>query len=112
MPGKRSQANLNRKPKSYLFKDTLVNTIGHWPVPPRAYVEFSQDRQGRLVHVRTVVAATCIKIYSQVAQRNEDPIACSVLLSLVLYLLYSHISSNHLKRKAAYTGREVEMCYT
>ena len=24
MPGKRSQANLNRKPKSYLFTDALV----------------------------------------------------------------------------------------
>ena len=50
-----------------------------------------------LVHVRTVVAATCIKIKSQVAQRNEDLIACS------------HVSSNHLKRKTAYTGRAVEM---
>ena len=28
----------------------------------RTYVDFSQDQQGRLVHVRTVVAATCIKI--------------------------------------------------
>ena len=26
------------------------------------YVDFRQVRQGRLVHVRTVVAATCIKI--------------------------------------------------
>ena len=67
------------------------------------YVGFSQDQQdqqGRLVHVRTVDAATCIKIQSQVAQRNEDLIACS------------HFSSNHLKRKAAYTGREVVMFYT
>ena len=64
------------------------------------YVDFSQDQQGRLVHVRTVVAATCIKIQSQVAQRNEDLIACS------------HVSINHLKRKAAYTGREVVMFYT
>ena len=47
-------------------------------------------------------------------QRNEDLIACSVNLSviLVLYLLYSHVSSNHLKLKAAYTGTEVEMFYT
>ena len=58
------------------------------------YVDFSQDRQGRLVHVRTVVAATCIQILSQVAQCNEDLIACS------------HVSSNHLKRKSAYTGRD------
>ena len=43
------------------------------------YVDFSQDQQGRLVHVRTVVAATCIKIQSRVAQRNEDLIACSHL---------------------------------
>ena len=42
------------------------------------YVDFSQDRQGRLVHVRSVVAATCIKIWSQVAQRNEDLIACII----------------------------------
>ena len=26
------------------------------------FVDFSQNRQGRLVHVRTVVAATCIKM--------------------------------------------------
>ena len=62
MPGKRSQANLNRKPKSYLFTDTFVYTIAHWPVPRSTYVGFSQDRQGRLVFVRLVVAATCIKI--------------------------------------------------
>ena len=35
MPGKRSQANLKRKPKSYLFTDALVYTIAHWPVPPK-----------------------------------------------------------------------------
>ena len=40
-----------------------------------------QDQQGRLVYVRTAVAATCIK--SQVAQLNEDLIACSVLLSVI-----------------------------
>ena len=62
MPGKRSQANLNRKTKSYLFTDTLVYTIAHWPVPPSMYVNFSQDRLGRLVHVGRVVAATYIKI--------------------------------------------------
>ena len=62
-------------------------------------MDFSQDRQGRLVHVRSVVAATCIKVMRHVAQRNEDLIACS------------HVSSYHLKRKAAYTGREVEMFY-
>ena len=47
--------------------------------------------------------------------RNEDLIACSVFLSViffVLYLLCSHVSSNHLKRKAKYTGRDVEMFYT
>ena len=63
-------------------------------------MDFSQDQHGRLVHVRAVVAATCIKIKSQDAQRNEDLIACS------------HVSSNHLNRKAAYTGREVIMFYT
>ena len=35
-----------------------------------------------------------------------------LLLLLLLLLLYSHVSSNHLKRKAAYTGMEVEMFYT
>ena len=40
-----------------------------------------QDQQGRLVYVRTAVAATCIK--SQVAQLNEDLIAWSVLLSVI-----------------------------
>ena len=64
---------------SYLFTYTSVYTIAHWSGPPRTYVDFSQDQQGRLVYVRTVVAATCIKILSQVAQRNEDLIACSVL---------------------------------
>ena len=63
-------------------------------------MDSSQDRQGRLIHVRKVGAATCIKIKSQAAQRNKDLIACS------------HVSSNHLKRKAAYTGWEVEMFYT
>ena len=63
-------------------------------------MDFSQVQQGRLVHVRKVVAATCIKIKSQIAQCNEDLIACS------------HVSSNHLNRKAAYTGREVIMFYT
>ena len=62
MPGKRSNANLNRKPKSYMFTNTLVYTIAHWPVPPSTYVDFSQNRPGRLVHVITVVAATCINI--------------------------------------------------
>ena len=45
-------------------------------------MDFSQD-QGRLVCVRTAVAATCIKIKSQVAQCNEDLIACSVLLTVI-----------------------------
>ena len=76
MPGKRSQ---KKNLKAYLFTDTLVYTITHWSGPPRTYVDFSQDQQGRLVYVRTAVAATCIKILSWVAQRNEDLIACSVL---------------------------------
>ena len=94
---------------------TCLHTIAHWPVPPSTHGDFSQDRQGRLVHVRTVVTVTCIKIYSQVTQRNEDLIACIVLLSVVSFcivLLYSHASSNDLKHKAAYTCREVEMFYT
>ena len=37
-------------------------TIAHWSGPPRTYVDFSQDQQGRLVYVRTAVAATCINI--------------------------------------------------
>ena len=77
MPGKRPQANLNRKPKSYLC-------IAHWPVPPSTYVDFSQNRQGRLVHVRPVVAATCV-YKSQVAQRNEDLIAYSLFLSVISF---------------------------
>ena len=39
MPAKRPQANLNRKPKSYLFTDTLVYTIAHWSGPPKTYVD-------------------------------------------------------------------------
>ena len=62
MPGIHSQANLNRNPKSYLFADTLVYTISHWSGPPRKYVDFSYNPQGRLVHVRMVVVA--IKIWS------------------------------------------------
>ena len=54
--------NVRRKLKSYLFTDTLVYTITHWSGPPRSYVDFSQEQQGRLVYVRTAVAATCIKI--------------------------------------------------
>ena len=48
-------------------------------------MDFSQHQQSRLVYVRTAVAATCIKILSQVTQRNEDLIACSVLLSVVFF---------------------------
>ena len=48
-------------------------------------MNFSQDQQGRLVYVRMAVAATCIKIKSQVTQRNEDLIACSVLLSVISF---------------------------
>ena len=72
--------NVRRKKqlKSYLFTDTLAYTIANWSGPPRTYVDFSQDQKGRLVYVRTAVAATRIKIFSQVAQRNEDLIACSV----------------------------------
>ena len=44
-----------------------------------------QDQQGRLVYVRTAFAAKCIKILSQVAHRNEDLIACSVLLSVISF---------------------------
>ena len=79
MPGKRWQANLNRGTKSCLFTDTLVYTFAHWSGPPITYGEFSLDRQDRLVHVRTVVAATCIKIYSQILKRNEALFACCVL---------------------------------
>ena len=76
-------------------------------------MDFSQDQQGRLVSVRTAVAATCIKIYSQVTQRNL--IACSVHLSVISFgivFTIQPVSSNHLKRKAAYTGTEVKMFYT
>ena len=38
---------------------------------------------GRLAHVRTVVAD--IKMWSQVAQRSEDLIACSVLLHVISF---------------------------
>ena len=65
MHGKRSQANLNRKPKSYLFTDTLVYTIALWSGPPRLYVDFSSDRQGRLVHVRMDVVAINMTSYSK-----------------------------------------------
>ena len=54
--------NVRRKLKSYLFTDTLVYTIAHWSGPPRSYVDFSQEQQGRLVYVRTAVAATCIQL--------------------------------------------------
>ena len=54
-------------------------------MPSSKYVDFSQDQQGRLVHVRTVFAATYIKIKSQVVQCNEDLIAYSVLLSVISF---------------------------
>ena len=60
MPGKLSQKSLQTH---WLY------TIAHWSGPSRTYVDFSQDQQGRLVYVRTAVAATCIKILSQVTQR-------------------------------------------
>ena len=73
MPSKRSLTCLQ---KHWLY------TIAHWSGPPRTYVDFSQDQQGRLVYVRTAVAATFIKIKSQATQRYEYLIACSVLLSV------------------------------
>ena len=76
MPGKRSQKCLQTH---WLY------TIAHWPGPPRTYVDLSQDQQGRLVYVRTAVAATCIKILSQVTRRNENLIACSLLLSVIFF---------------------------
>ena len=54
--------NVRRKLKSYLFTDTLVNTIAQGSGPPRSYVDIIQEQQGRLVYVRTAVAVTCIKI--------------------------------------------------
>ena len=41
MPGKRSQENLNRKPKSGMLTFILVYTIAHWPGPPRTYLDSS-----------------------------------------------------------------------
>ena len=40
LPGKRSQANLNRKPKSNLFTGALVYTIAHWPVSTTCKLDF------------------------------------------------------------------------
>ena len=54
-------------------------------------MDFSQDQRGRLVYVRTAVAVICIKIKSQVAQRNEDLIACSVLLTVIPFGIVSTI---------------------
>ena len=48
-------------------------------------MDFCQDQQGRLVYIRMAVAATCIKIWSRVAQLNEDLSACSVLLSVISF---------------------------
>ena len=48
-------------------------------------MDFSQDQQGRLVYIRTAVAATCIKILSQVTPPYEDLIACSVHLSVISF---------------------------
>ena len=76
MPGKRSQ---KKTEVLLVYRHIGIYYCSLGSGPPRTYVDFSQDQQGRLVYVRTVVAATCIKILSQVAQRNEDLIACSVL---------------------------------
>ena len=54
--------NVRGRLVSNMLTDTLVYTIAHWSGPPRSYVDFSQEQQGRLVYVRTAVAATCIKI--------------------------------------------------
>ena len=48
-------------------------------------MDFSQYQEGRLACVKTAVAAICIKILSQVTQRNEYLIACSVLLSVISF---------------------------
>ena len=76
MPDKRSHKSLQTH---WLY------TFAHWSGPPRTYVDFSQDQQGRLIYVRTAVAATCMKILSQVTQRYEDLIACSVLLPVISF---------------------------
>ena len=78
--------NVRRKNLSLTCLQThWNNTIAHWSGPPRTYVDLSQDQQGRLVYVKTAVAATCIKILSQVAQCNDDLIASSVLLSVIYF---------------------------
>ena len=56
-------------------------------------MDVSQDQQGRLVYVRTAVAAKCINILSQVTQRNEDLIACSVLLSVFTFGSYIYYTA-------------------
>ena len=59
MPGKRSQANLNRKPKCYLFTDALVYNIAHWPKPPKLdfYVFHIDFRQYFLL----IILANCVR---------------------------------------------------
>ena len=59
------------------------------------------------------MAVVAIKIWSPVAQRNEDMTACSVLLPVISFGIiltsYGDVTRNHLKRKCAYTCRIIEM---
>ena len=61
------------------------------------------------------MAVVAIKIWSQVAQRNEDITACSMLLPVnffgIIFTIYGNVTRNYLKRKAGYTCRIIEMFY-
>ena len=51
------------------------------------------------------MAIVAIKIWSQVAQRNEDMTGCSMLPVIsfgIIFTIYGNVTRNHLKRKADY----------
>ena len=53
------------------------------------------------------MAVVAIKIWSPVAQHNEDMTACNMLLPVISFGIiltsYGDVTRNHLKRKCAYT---------
>ena len=81
-PGKRSQLILNRKPKSHVCTDTLV-----------PYILLLTDRSS----LRCSYKDMKINEMNLVAQRNEDMIACSMLLPAHSFCIVPSVQPCHEK---------------
>ena len=110
MPGERSKADLNRKPVliiyTHIWYILLLTAQG---LLERMWILVKIGKADRSMLERLLL------LWSEVAQRNEDRIACSVLISVISFgitLTYQCHKKPSKKRKAAYTCRNIEMFKT